>query len=155
MWIKLPYRSLVYSWMCWVCAVRHTHTHAFLGCVCLITVATGNRVLFKVFVPVPTTSRAIAAAPHTSWLNIGVLRGSVSFYFVFKLPVVFQWVLNLDSQWFFRRLLAIWASFLMKLGSVKIVRSSAQFALVLCIKYQLESSWKDKFEILINILLIL
>ena len=44
----------------------HTHTHTFLGYICLIAVAIGNRVLFKVFVPVLTTRRAVAAAPHTS-----------------------------------------------------------------------------------------
>ena len=47
-------------------AHTHTHTHTFLGYICLIAVAIGNRVLFKVFVPVLTTRRAVAAAPHTS-----------------------------------------------------------------------------------------
>ena len=116
--------------MCWMCAVRRTHTH--ISWVYVVNNG-GNRVLFKVFVPVPTTRRTPAAAPHPSWPAVGVVRGSVSFYFVFKLPAVFQWVSNLDSQRFFRRLLAIWASFLMKLGSVKVVRSSAHFSLVLCI----------------------
>lgn len=48
-----------------VCSEAYTHTHTHISWVYVFNNG-GNRVLFKVFVSLPATRRAVAAAPHTS-----------------------------------------------------------------------------------------